>query len=81
MWEDCRGPRRAGVKPGSATFPRPSPSQSSILYGPLAEDPHRVGEPLRSRLEGYWSARRDQDRVIHSIHEDEALVRVVRSFH
>jgi len=40
-----------------------------------------VGEPLRLRLEGYWSARRDQYQVIYSIHEDEALVRVVRSFH
>ncbi|MCU1617744.1 MAG: plasmid stabilization system [Frankiales bacterium] len=28
-----------------------------FLYGPLAEDPHRVGKPLRFQLEGYWSAR------------------------
>ena len=28
-------------------------------YGPLAEDPYRVGKPLRIQLEGYWSARRE----------------------
>jgi mRNA-degrading endonuclease RelE of RelBE toxin-antitoxin system len=32
-------------------------------------------------LEGYWSARRGQYRVIYSIHDDEALVRVVRISH
>lgn len=52
-----------------------------FLYGPLAEDPRRVGKPLRFQLEGYWSARRGQYRVIYSIHEDEVLVRVVRISH
>jgi mRNA interferase RelE/StbE len=52
-----------------------------FLYGPLAEDPHRVGKPLRLRLEGYGSARRGQYRVIYSIHDDEVLVRVVRISH
>ena len=52
-----------------------------FLYGPLAEDPHRVGRPLRFQLEGYWSARRGQYRVIYSIHDTEVLVRVVRISH
>jgi mRNA-degrading endonuclease RelE of RelBE toxin-antitoxin system len=52
-----------------------------LLYGPLAEDPYRVGKPLRLQLEGYWSARRGQYRVIYSIHDDEVLVRVVRISH
>jgi mRNA interferase RelE/StbE len=52
-----------------------------FLYGPLAQDPHRVGKPLRLQLEGYWSARRGQYRVIYSIHDDEVLVRVVRISH
>jgi mRNA interferase RelE/StbE len=52
-----------------------------FLYGPLAEDPHRVGKPLRLLLEGYWSARRGQYRVISSIHDDEVLVRVVHISH
>jgi mRNA interferase RelE/StbE len=52
-----------------------------FLYGPLAADPYRVGKPLRFDLEGYWSARRGQYRVIYSIHDDEVLVRVVRISH
>lgn len=52
-----------------------------FLFGPLAEDPHRVGKPLRLQLEGHWSARRGQYRVIYSIHDDEVLVRVVRISH
>ena len=52
-----------------------------FLCGPLAEDPQRVGKPLRLRLEGYWSARRGHYRVAYSIHDDEVLVRVVRISH
>ena len=52
-----------------------------FLFGPLAADPYRVGKPLRFDLEGYWSARRGQYRVIYSIHDDEVLVRVVRISH
>jgi mRNA-degrading endonuclease RelE of RelBE toxin-antitoxin system len=48
---------------------------------PLAADPHQVGKPLRFDLEGFWSARRGQDRVVYSIHEDRVLVRVVRISH
>ncbi len=52
-----------------------------FLYGPPAADPYRVGEPLRFELEGSPSGRRGQYRVIHSIHDDEVLVRVVRISH
>jgi mRNA interferase RelE/StbE len=52
-----------------------------FLYGTLAADPYRVGKPLRFELEGYWSARRGQYRVIYSIHDEQVLVRVVRISH
>jgi mRNA-degrading endonuclease RelE of RelBE toxin-antitoxin system len=52
-----------------------------FLHGPLAEDPYRVGKPLRFQLGGYWSARRGQYRVTYSIHDDEVLVGVVRISH
>jgi mRNA interferase RelE/StbE len=52
-----------------------------VLYGPLAVDPYRVGKPLRLVLEGSWSARRGQYRVIYSIQDDQVLVRVVRNSH
>jgi mRNA-degrading endonuclease RelE of RelBE toxin-antitoxin system len=40
-----------------------------------------VGKPLRLELEGLWSARRGQYRVIYSIHDERVLVRVVRTSH
>ena len=52
-----------------------------FLFGALAAEPHRVGKPLRFELEGLWSARRGQYRVIYSIQEDQVLVRVVRISH
>ena len=54
---------------------------ADFLFGALAADPRRVGKPLRFDLEGYWSARRGQYRVIYSIHDDEIRVRVVRISH
>jgi mRNA interferase RelE/StbE len=54
---------------------------ADFLYGPLAEDPYRVGKPLRLELGGYWSARRGQYRIIYSIHDDQVLVRFVRISH
>ena len=52
-----------------------------FLFGPLAAEPHLVAKPLRFALDGYWSARRGQYRVIYSIHDDHVLVRVVRIPH
>lgn len=52
-----------------------------FIEGPLAENPHRVGKPLRDALEGLYSARRGDYRVIYEIHEGRVLVRVVRVQH
>lgn len=38
-----------------------------FIYGPLADDPHRVGKPLRAPLDGRWSARRGQYRIQYAI--------------
>lgn len=38
-----------------------------FLYGPLAEDPHRVGAPLRKPFEGHWRAWRGEYRVRYTI--------------
>jgi mRNA-degrading endonuclease RelE of RelBE toxin-antitoxin system len=38
-----------------------------FIYGGLAENPHRVGKPLRRELEGMHSARRGDFRVIYRI--------------
>jgi mRNA interferase RelE/StbE len=46
-----------------------------FLYGPLAENPHRVGAPLRKPLEEHWRASRGEYRVRYTI--DDARAEVV----
>ena len=52
-----------------------------FLYGPLAENPHRVGAPLRKPREGYWRAGRGEYRVRYSIDESTPTVKVVDISH
>ncbi|KUI02270.1 type II toxin-antitoxin system RelE/ParE family toxin [Mycobacterium sp. IS-3022] len=52
-----------------------------FIRGPLAESPHRVGKPLRGQLEGRYSARRGEFRVIYQIFEDRIVVRVIHIAH
>ena len=52
-----------------------------FLYGPLAENPHRVGAPLRKPFEGYWRARRGEYRVRYVIDEDTRTVHVMDISH
>jgi len=48
-----------------------------FIYGPLAENPHRVGAPLRDRYEGQWRAKRGEYRVRYRIDEKEHVVYVL----
>ncbi len=48
-----------------------------FVYGPLAENPHRVGKPLRFELEGKYSARRGNYRIIYEIFETRVQVEVI----
>jgi mRNA interferase RelE/StbE len=52
-----------------------------FLYGPLAENPHRVGAPLRKPFEGYWRARRGEYRVRYTINESTHTVEVLDISH
>jgi mRNA interferase RelE/StbE len=45
---------------------------AEFLYGPLAENPHRVGSPLRKPFEGHWRARRGEYRVRYTTIDDAA---------
>ena len=49
-----------------------------FIFGPLAENLHRVGKPLRFDLEGLHSARRGSYRVIYRI---EARVSIIAIDH
>jgi mRNA interferase RelE/StbE len=48
-----------------------------FIRGPLAEDPHRVGAPLRRPFEGHWRARRGEYRVRYTIDDASKQVHVL----
>jgi mRNA interferase RelE/StbE len=52
-----------------------------FIRGPLAENPQRVGKPLRGQMEGRHSARRGQFRVIYQIFDERVVVRVIHIAH
>jgi len=58
--------------------PRVMPAIIEFLYGPLADNPHRLGKPLRADFEGSYGARRGSYRVLFDIKEAEHVVRVYR---
>lgn len=47
-----------------------------FIYGGLAENPHRVGKPLRRELEGMHSARRGDFRIIYRITDLVTIVAI-----
>ncbi len=47
------------------------------LVGPLLENPHRVGKPLRGDLAGLHSARVGAYRIVYEIGEINRTVRVI----
>ena len=47
-----------------------------FIYGPLAEDPFRVGKQLNPPFWPKYSARRGEFRVIYTIVEQEVIVEV-----
>ena len=52
-----------------------------FINGALLENPYRVGKPLRFQLEGFFSARRGQYRVIYRLHDQDVVVEVVKISH
>lgn len=52
-----------------------------LLYGPVADNPHRLGKPLELDLAGLLSARRGDFRVLCRIDEQARRVEVVAIEH
>jgi mRNA-degrading endonuclease RelE of RelBE toxin-antitoxin system len=52
-----------------------------FMVGPLVENPHRVGHPLRLNFAGLWSARRGPYRVVYEIDDEASSVHVLRIDH
>ena len=49
--------------------------------GPLANNPQRVGKPLRRELAGSWSARRGEYRVIYRLDDTTVEILIVTIYH
>jgi len=52
-----------------------------FIQGPLAENPRRMGKPLKGDLSGFWSARRGEYRVVYEIDDDVVTVIILRIGH
>ncbi|NNN21866.1 MAG: type II toxin-antitoxin system RelE/ParE family toxin [Acidimicrobiales bacterium] len=53
----------------------------TFITGPLIENPHRVGKPLRPPLDPTWSARRGEYRVLYLIDDSSRTVKVTAIRH
>lgn len=51
------------------------------LFDSLAENPKRIGKPLRFELEGAWVARRGPYRVIYEIDDERSIVVILKIAH
>lgn len=52
-----------------------------LVFGPLSEAPRRVGKPLVGELQGLWSARRGDYRVVYEIDDGRRAVLIHRVQH
>jgi len=52
-----------------------------FIFGPLADDPYRLGGVLRGQLTGLRSARRGSYRIIYGVDEEQGLVDIVHIDH
>lgn len=52
-----------------------------FIMGPLREEPHRVGRPLREPLAPLFAARRGEYRVIYRIVDQRLVVEIVSIVH
>ncbi len=52
-----------------------------FIFGPLADDPYRLGGALRGQLVGLRSARRGSYRIIYAVDEQQQRLDVVHIDH
>ncbi len=53
----------------------------AFIAGPLAENPQRVGKPLRHEFEGTYSARVGPYRILYEIDDVVRVLAVIRLAH
>ncbi|RIK07187.1 MAG: type II toxin-antitoxin system RelE/ParE family toxin [Acidobacteria bacterium] len=52
-----------------------------LIFGSLAQNPARAGKALRGELEGLWSARRGDYRVIYEFDDETRVLLIHRVSH
>lgn len=57
------------------------PAIIEFIYGPLSDNPRRLGKPLRAEYEGQWSARRSDYRILYEIDDNQDLILITRVDH
>jgi mRNA-degrading endonuclease RelE of RelBE toxin-antitoxin system len=51
------------------------------IFGSIASNPRRAGKHLRGELEGLYSARRGEFRIIYEIDDENSIVLIHRAQH
>lgn len=51
------------------------------ITGPIADNPHRLGKPLDVPLDGLWSARRGEYRILYTIDDETRTIAIVAVRH
>lgn len=72
---------RSAARALSGLPPKVAAAAVAFLYGDLAQNPRRVGKPLREPFEGQFSARRGDYRIRYRITEGGDEVQVLNISH
>lgn len=52
-----------------------------FIAGPLRDNPHRVGKPLREPLAPLYSARRGEYRILYRIVDSQLIIEIITIVH
>ena len=69
------------LKSISALPEKIQPSIIEFLYGSLASNPPRVGKPLVEPLDGIWSTRRGEYRILYEVDDAAQIIGVMAVRH
>jgi mRNA interferase RelE/StbE len=71
----------AAIRSLDALPPKVASAVVEFLFGPLADDPKRIGKLLTGKFGGLHSARRGDYRVLYEIDQSSKRIVVVRVAH
>ena len=69
------------LKSLQAVPPRVAEPLVAFVYGGLADEPKRRGKPLQRELDGRWSARRGDYRIVYRLDEETKTMYVLKIGH